>query len=155
MSARTIRLSLRAGERIYINGAVLRVDRKTELQLLNDATFLLEPHVLQPEQATTPLRQLYFLAQTILMDPGDAARGRAMFAATHSDMLRVLSDRVLAAEIEPLGRLVEQGRVFDAMKRMRGLFPLEDGLQGSPAASGGTRVAVTADASSTTPNAAA
>ena len=40
-------ITLRAGERIYINGAVLRVDRKATLELLNDATFLLETHVMQ------------------------------------------------------------------------------------------------------------
>ena len=39
-------ITLRAGERIYINGAVLRVDRKATLELMNDATFLLETHVM-------------------------------------------------------------------------------------------------------------
>lgn len=52
--SRPLRLSLRAGERIYMNGAVLRVDRKVSLELLNDASFLLEAHVLQAEAATTP-----------------------------------------------------------------------------------------------------
>jgi flagellar biosynthesis repressor protein FlbT len=42
-------ISLRRGERIFINGAVLRVDRKVCLELLNDVTFLLESHVMQAE----------------------------------------------------------------------------------------------------------
>ena len=54
----TLRISLKAGEKIFINGAVLRVDRKVALEFLNDVTFLLENHVLQPEEAKTPLRQL-------------------------------------------------------------------------------------------------
>ena len=62
----TLRISLKSGERIFINGAVLRVDRKVALEFLNDVTFLLENHVLQPEDATTPLKQLYFIAQMIL-----------------------------------------------------------------------------------------
>ena len=53
-------ITLRAGERIYVNGAVLRVDRKATLELMNDATFLLEAHVMQAQDATTPLRQIYF-----------------------------------------------------------------------------------------------
>src|ERR1700679_2625729 len=65
-------ITLRAGERIYIKGAVLRVDRKATLELMNDATFLLETHVMQAEDATTPLRQGYFVVQVMLMDPHSA-----------------------------------------------------------------------------------
>ena len=65
----TLRISLKSGERIFINGAVLRVDRKVALEFLNDVTFLLENHVLQLEDATTPLRQLYFIAQMMLINP--------------------------------------------------------------------------------------
>ena len=67
-----MRISLRAGERVYINGAVLRASRKTTFELLNDATFLLEGHVIQPENATTPLKQLYFALQTLLIEPSSA-----------------------------------------------------------------------------------
>ena len=48
-------ITLRAGEKLYINGAVIRVDRKATIELLNDVTFLLENHVMQADQATTPL----------------------------------------------------------------------------------------------------
>ena len=39
-------ITLHAGEKLYINGAVIRVDRKAKIELLNDVTFLLENHVL-------------------------------------------------------------------------------------------------------------
>ena len=70
---KAMHLSLRAGERIYVNGAVLRVDRKVTLELLNDAAFLLENQVMQAAQAVTPLRQLYFAVQLMLMEPDQAA----------------------------------------------------------------------------------
>ena len=73
---RSMHLTLRAGERLFLNGAVLRTDRKVSLELLNDATFLLENHVLQVEDTTTPLRQLYFAAQAMLMDPQNADASR-------------------------------------------------------------------------------
>jgi flagellar protein FlbT len=41
-----LHISLRPGERIYVNGAVLKVDRKVAIEFLNDVTFLLEHHVL-------------------------------------------------------------------------------------------------------------
>ena len=52
-----MKISLRAGERIYINGAVLRVDRKVSVELVNDVMFLLEGQVMQTSDSTTALRQ--------------------------------------------------------------------------------------------------
>ena len=69
-------ITLRAGERLFINGAVIRVDRKATIELLNDVTFLLENHVMQADQATTPLRQVYFAVQVMLMDPSAKAAAR-------------------------------------------------------------------------------
>ena len=54
----TLKISLKPNEKIYLNGAVIRVDRKVTLELLNDVQFLLESHVLQIDEASTPLRQL-------------------------------------------------------------------------------------------------
>jgi len=39
--SKSMHISLRPGEKLYLNGAVLRADRKMSLELLNDATFLL------------------------------------------------------------------------------------------------------------------
>ena len=68
----TLKISLRANEKIYLNGAVVRADRKVSIELLNDVQFLLESHVLQADQASTPLRQLYFILQVILINPAGA-----------------------------------------------------------------------------------
>ena len=46
----TLKISLKPNEKIYINGAVIKVDRKVTLELLNDVQFLLESHVLQLER---------------------------------------------------------------------------------------------------------
>ena len=46
----TLKISLKPNEKIYINGAVLKVDRKVSIELLNDVQFLLENHVLQAER---------------------------------------------------------------------------------------------------------
>ncbi|TGD95608.1 flagellar biosynthesis repressor FlbT [Methylobacterium nonmethylotrophicum] len=128
-----MRLSLRAGERIYINGAVLRVDRKVAIELLNDATFLLESHVLQAEDATTPLRQLYFAAQTMLIDPGQAGAARALYDGLRSGLLATTGEVELHEGLAAAHALVEAGRLFEALKLIRGLYPLEAALMaGAP-----------------------
>jgi flagellar biosynthesis repressor protein FlbT len=122
----TIRLSLRAGEKIYVNGAVLRVDRKTSIEILNDATFLLEQHVLQPEQATTPLRQLYFVAQTMLMDPANAEGCRLVFDESHRLLRQTFRHPDVLAGLDMVGQLMQAGRTLEAMKTIRALLPIED-----------------------------
>ena len=102
----TLRISLKSGERIFINGAVLRVDRKVALEFLNDVTFLLENHVLQPEQATTPLRQLYFIAQMMLINPEGKDQSLAMFRKSVIMLLTCFENEEILAELLP--RVLEQ-----------------------------------------------
>jgi flagellar protein FlbT len=119
-------LSLRAGARIYINGAVIRVDRKVTLELMNDVVFLLESHVLQPDQTTTPLRQLYFVLQTILMDPVNAPTSLYLYKAVFETTLRSFSNEIVVAGLRKVAELVAEERIFDALRTIRGLFETED-----------------------------
>ena len=122
----TLRISLKSGERIFVNGAVLRVDRKVAVEFLNDVTFLLENHVLQPEDATIPLRQLYFIAQMILINPEGAEQSTAMFRKSIVMLLACFKNEEVLAELKRIDGLVTQGRAFEALKAIRGLYPIEE-----------------------------
>ena len=122
----TLRISLKSGERIFINGAVLRVDRKVALEFLNDVTFLLENHVLQPDQATTPLRQLYFIAQMMLINPEGKAQSMTMFRKSITMLLNCFENDEILAELKRVDGLVASDRAFDALKAIRGLYPIEE-----------------------------
>ena len=124
-------ISLRAGERIYVNGAVLRVDRKVSMELLNDVMFLLEHHVLHAEQATTPLRQLYFIVQTMLIEPAKAAEARQMFEQLHGLLRTSFENVAVLAGLDRVHELVSAGKVFEALKTIRVLFPIEDEILAS------------------------
>jgi flagellar protein FlbT len=122
----TLRISLKSGERIFVNGAVLRVDRKVAVEFLNDVTFLLENHVLQPEEASTPLRQLYFIAQMILINPEGAEQSTTMFRKSIVMLLNCFKNDEILSELKRVDGLVMQDRAFDALKAIRGLYPVED-----------------------------
>jgi flagellar protein FlbT len=122
----TLKISLKANEKIYINGAVVSVDRKTTIELLNDTQFLLESHVMQPEQASTPLRQLYFILQIMLMNPGNAEQGREMFRQSLPLLLDSFRNEQILSSLKHVDRLVAEGHVYDALKTIRGLYGLED-----------------------------
>src|SRR5215208_5400083 len=121
-------LSLRSGTKVYINGAVLRVDRNVNIELLNDVTFLLESHVLQPQEATTPLRQLYFVLQTILMDPSGAGPARAMAAEMLVRLAASFEDAAVLNGLQAVRDQVDRGRLFEAPRTLRSLYPVEAGI---------------------------
>lgn len=129
----TLKISLKPGEKIYINGAVLRVDRKVSLELLNDVQFLLENHVLQAENASTPLRQLYFIVQLMLMNPTGAEDALSMFRRSLPLLIASFSDERVRGELKEIDRLVGEGHVYEALKAIRALYPLEEAiLKGMP-----------------------
>jgi len=121
----TLKISLRPNEKIYINGAVIRADRKVSIELLNDVQFLLESHVMLPQNASTPLRQLYFITQVILMNPGEADDARDMFRKSLPLLLATFSDEQIRASLKYVDQLVSEGHVYDALKVIRGLYPIE------------------------------
>lgn len=118
----TLKVSLKANERIYVNGAVIRVDRKTTMEFLNDVSFLLENHVMQAVDADTPVRQLYYLVQLLLMDPTSKVAVMALYRAQMLLILEGTASVALAAELKGIDRLVHESSLFEAMKSIRRIF---------------------------------
>jgi flagellar protein FlbT len=121
-----MRFSLKAGERIFINGAVLTVSQKVTLSLLNEARFLLESHVLQVAEATTPMRQLYFVAQSILINPQESDKVMGAFRKLYDSILLIAADEPTKETLGRAGDLVDAGRIFEALKLIRTLFEPEE-----------------------------
>ena len=138
-----MKIFLRANERIFINGAVLRVDRKVSLELMNDATFLLENHVLQQEDATTPLKQLYYVVQLMLMDPSVAGDAQVLFKDMVEGLLSNLENRELVEGVKAVDVEVSTGKNFQALKTLRGLFDIEAEVLESPTVSAAKLAAYT------------
>ncbi|MET4256478.1 flagellar protein FlbT [Bradyrhizobium sp. S3.12.5] len=123
-----MKISLRAGERVYINGAVLRVDRKVSLELVNDVMFLLEGQVMQASDATTAMRQLYFIVQLMLMNPTDIGAAASLYGQHHAALLAVCENHEMLRGLAAIDEMVGGTRYFEALKRIRALFPLEQAI---------------------------
>jgi flagellar biosynthesis repressor protein FlbT len=121
-------ISLRRGERIFIYGGVLRVDRKVCIELLNDVTFLLENHVMQAEQASTPLKRLYFVIQTMIMTPNDCEAAVDLCREMLVSLNAAARDQRIVAGLAAAVRHIEDKRPFEALKTVRALFPVETEL---------------------------
>lgn len=64
-----LRIALKDGERIVVNGAVLRSVGRTELRVESQAALLRGREIMTPDEATTPARQLYFHTMMAYIDP--------------------------------------------------------------------------------------
>jgi len=120
-----LKITLRAGERIFVNGGVLKVDRKVSIELMNDVIFLLEQHVMKPEETTTPLRQLYFMVQMMLMDPALHMKARTMAKESVANLLVSIRDGKMLQGLIETSDLLDAASPFEALKKVRMLLPLE------------------------------
>ncbi|MDQ0348925.1 flagellar biosynthesis repressor FlbT [Ancylobacter vacuolatus] len=128
-----MQISLKPGERLFLNGAVIRVDRKVTVELMNDVAFLLESHVLQVEDTTTPLRQLYFVVQMMLIEPRRMAQAQRLFREQLAALITSFRTDSMIAALTQIGEFVDTGRFFDALRALRRLFLVEETILGCDA----------------------
>ncbi|SNY92146.1 flagellar protein FlbT [Cohaesibacter sp. ES.047] len=123
-----MRLTFKPGERLYINGAVIRFPQRTTLELLNNAEFLLESQIMQMDDTTTPLRQLYFVAQMILTSPSNATNAQDTFMHFARSLTQSVDHYSLCAGLQVVVDMMNAGKTYDAMKQIRKLYPLEESI---------------------------
>ncbi|MEZ6023450.1 MAG: flagellar biosynthesis repressor FlbT [Hyphomonadaceae bacterium] len=64
-----LKLSLRPGEKFVVNGAVVQNgDRRAALVLQNKASVLREKDIMQPDEADTPAKRIYFPIMLMYLD---------------------------------------------------------------------------------------
>ncbi|MBU3078649.1 flagellar biosynthesis repressor FlbT [Sphingomonas quercus] len=86
----TLRISLRDGERMVVNGAVVRATGRVNLCVENTATILRGRDVMTAEEANTPARLLYFACMMAYIDPDNAARHRDAIVSRIGDLMGAL-----------------------------------------------------------------
>ena len=122
-----LKVRLRAGERLAINGAVIRntSSRTAELEVLNEATLLQERDIMLPEQADTPVKTLYLLIQQMHLEPDRYDEHHKSFLQLSSDAFAVAfgeGDKETADLImELVGSIGERNHIA-ALRRLQKLF---------------------------------
>jgi len=85
----TLRITLRDGEQMVVNGAVLRARGRAEIVVENRVALLRGREVMRPEDATTPARRLYHACMMAYIE--EAHRDR------HQDEIVTLLGELVAA----------------------------------------------------------
>src|SRR5580698_4796680 len=115
-----LKLKLAANERLIVNGAVMvNGGCRTTLIIRNFAHIMREKDVLQEEDANTPTRRLYFILQTMLMQPPPSEAVEASYRLAHSQLTTAYErpdNLVILAEVD---RMVGIGDFYKAMMKLQ------------------------------------
>lgn len=127
-----LKLSLRPGERFVVNGAVVQNgDRRGALILQNKASVLREKDIMQPEDATTPARRIYYPIMLLYLYEGDQDQAYTEFALRLAEFTSAVRNPEMLAECVAVSKDVMGGEYYKALMRCRKLMAYQDELLGN------------------------
>ncbi|WOK37751.1 flagellar biosynthesis repressor FlbT [Sphingomonas sp. C3-2] len=121
----SLRISLRDGEKVIVNGAVLRAVGRTSLCVENNVTLLKGRDVMAPEEATTPARQLYFACMMAYIDPKDSERHQNTIVEIVRQLLGAIATADARATCIAFAEKVAAGQFYRALADCRWLMNYE------------------------------
>jgi len=122
-----LKLTLKPHERFVLNGAVLmNGERRANIVVENNASILREKDIMQPEEAKTPAKRVYFPIMMMYIDAEDSEVYYEEFVARMSEFMSAVSNREALALCVDLSRDVLMGEYYRALTKCRKLFDFED-----------------------------
>jgi flagellar protein FlbT len=127
-----LKLSLKPGERFVLNGAVVQNgDRRAALILQNKASVLREKDIMQPDEAVSPARRIYFPVMMMYLDESDAGNFYDEFVKRVTEFMSVVRQPEVLAECVDASRLVMSREYYKALMACRKLIEYEDEVLGN------------------------
>ena len=127
-----LKISLKPGEKFAINGAVIaNGDRRTSLVLQNKASILRERDIIQAEDATTPVRRIYFPIMMMYLDEDNFNQYFTEFQARLSEFTDAVRLPEVIAVCVDINKDVANKNYYAALKTCQNLFEFEEQLLAS------------------------
>jgi flagellar protein FlbT len=121
-----LKLSLRPGEKFVLNGAVLaNGDKRASLVIQNKACVLREKDIMQPEDASTPARRIYFPIMMMYLDSETADTYYSQFALRMTEFMDAIHDRAALTMCVDISKDVMTGAYYKALTKCKNLFDFE------------------------------
>ena len=131
-----LKLSLKPGEKFVLNGAVVQNgDRRTTLVLQNKASVLREKDIMQPEDAATPARRIYFPMMMMYLDDAGANRYYDEFVQRLTEFMGVIRNPDVLADCVAISKHAMAREYYKALMLCRKLIDYEDERLGNVASS--------------------
>jgi flagellar protein FlbT len=128
MSGLVLKLGPRA--RIMINGVVMENgDRRTRLNIVTpDAKVLRLRVAIHPDEATTPVKRVCYIAQLVLAGEADPEEAGRQLMRGIEQLSQVFRDPDSQSHLAAATEAVTEGRFYQAMRALRAVLPREERL---------------------------
>lgn len=121
-----LKLSLKPGEKFVLNGAVLaNGDKRANLVVQNKACLLREKDILQPDQANTPAKRIYFPIMMMYLDGAASDTYYDQFCTRMSEFMDAVRGRDVLATCVEISKDVMIGAYYKALVKCKALFEYE------------------------------
>ena len=123
-------LKLGPKERVLINGAVIENgDRRSRLSIVTpNANILRLRDAIHPEEVTTPVRRVCYIAQLVLSGDADPDEAKMQLLRGIEQLSQVLTDTDSRQQLSNATEAVVDAQYYQALKALRSLLPREDRL---------------------------
>ena len=123
-------LKLGPKERVLINGAVIENgDRRSRLSIVTpNANILRLRDAIHPEEVTTPVRRVCYIAQLILSGDADMSEASIQLLRGIEQLSQVLVDEDSRKILDDATDEIGQKNFYQALKALRLLLPREERL---------------------------
>ena len=123
-------LKLGPHERVLINGAVIENgDRRSKLAIMTPNAHILRLRdAIHPEEVTTPVRRVCYIAQLVLSGDAEPENARLQLLRGIEQLSQVLTDHDSRLQLNQASTSVLEGNHYQALKALRSLLPREERL---------------------------
>ena len=121
-----LKISLKPGEKIGVNGAViLNGDRRSTLILQNRASLLREKDILLAEEVDTPVKHIYFPIMLMYMDEKGFNKYHEQYVLRMTELLSVIEDPAAKTICVAISKDVMDGEYYKALLKCKKMFEYE------------------------------
>ena len=122
----TLKLTLKPGERVAINGAVIvNGDRRSTFAIENQARILREKDIMRPRDADTPAKRIFMPIMLMALEPEEKARFLPHYEARLTEFTDVVSDPCALQTCARLAAAVASEEFYLALTLCRRLMDFE------------------------------
>ncbi|MFQ5533290.1 MAG: flagellar biosynthesis repressor FlbT [Sphingomonadales bacterium] len=121
-----LKLALKPGEKLVINGAVItNGDRRASMIIQNKVSVLREKDIMQAEEANTPTRRIYFPIMLMYLDSSRISEYYDDFVVRMTEFMSVIEDPDALANCLAISRDVMNHNFYPALMKCKKLFEFE------------------------------
>ncbi len=121
-----LKITLKPSEKFVINGAVvINGDRRSSLLIQNKVSILREKDVMQPKDANTPVKRIYFDVMMMYLDDAEHEQYMEEFTQRVTEFMEAISNQDAMAKCVAIIDDVNKGQYYGALMTCKKLLPFE------------------------------